>query len=69
VEILVPPSAIAKATFDRQDWSLIVEATVNGAAFMSTFYVPILKGPRDPDDYDGEDDEDDQDDADETTAR
>ena len=66
VEILVPPAAIANAKFDRQDWSLIVEATVNGAAFMSTFYVPILKGPRDPDDYD---DEDDEDDADETAAR
>ncbi len=61
VEIVVPPSAIANAVFDRQDWSLIVEATVNGAAFMSTFYVPVLKGPRDPDDYD--DDRDGQADA------
>ena len=31
VEILVPPAAIANAKFDRQDWSLIVEATVGGA--------------------------------------
>jgi len=57
VEILVPPAAVANATFDRQDWSLIVEATVGGAMFMSTFLVPILKGPRDPDDYDDEDED------------
>lgn len=52
VEIPVPPAAIADAKFDRQDWSLIVEATVGGSLFMATFVAPVIKGPRDPDDYD-----------------
>ncbi|MFN7978498.1 MAG: hypothetical protein U0P30_10195 [Vicinamibacterales bacterium] len=52
VEILVPPAAIANAKFARQDWSLIVEATVGGSMFMATFMAPVITGPRDPDDYD-----------------
>lgn len=52
VEIPVPPAAIANAKFASQDWSLIVEATVEGAMFMATFIAPVITGPRDPDDYD-----------------
>lgn len=52
VEIPVPPAAIAKATFARQDWYLLVNADVGGAAFMATFVVPIVTGPRAPDDND-----------------
>ncbi|MFT3818069.1 MAG: hypothetical protein QM750_10640 [Rubrivivax sp.] len=58
VEMLVPPAAIADAKFASQDWTLLVDARVDGAAFMATFSLPIQSGPRDPDDYD-EDDEDD----------
>lgn len=61
VEIPVPPAAIANAKFASQDWSLIVEATVEGAMFMATFIAPVITGPRDPDDYDDPDADDDAD--------
>lgn len=54
VEIPVPPAAIANAMFAQQDWALLVNADVGGAAFMATFALPIITGPRDPADYDDE---------------
>jgi hypothetical protein len=64
VEFTIPASALADAKFGSQDWSLKVEATVDGKAFEAVFGLRVYAGSRAEDEADEEPDDADADDAD-----
>lgn len=49
VEFLIPPTALAKARLGGGDWTLRVEATVDGKPFEATFPLRVSGGSREED--------------------
>jgi hypothetical protein len=55
VEFTIPTSALADAKFDSQNWTLKVNATVDGKPFEALFGLRVYAGSREEDEAYGED--------------